>query len=194
MGRGLLAAVLGAVLVAASAPERAPSRDEPPVGFSGGFGEDTCVACHFEADLNAGPGALSLEGLPEGYAPGKSYPVTVVLTRPGMKIGGFELTARFQEGGAQAGSLEPAAGEEAHVKVSTSFDVQYAHHVRAGTEVVKADTARWRVVWTAPARAGGPVQFNAAGNAADADDSQFGDYIFATSASAPAATSEPDRR
>jgi hypothetical protein len=152
------------------------------VGFSGGFGEDTCLACHFEADLNTGPGSLAIEGLPEGYAPGKSYPITVVLSRPGMKIGGFELTARFQEGGAQAGSLAPAPGEEAHIKVSSSFDVQYAHHVRAGTEVVKADTARWRLVWTAPTPAGGAVQFNAAANAADADDSQFGDYIFATSA------------
>jgi hypothetical protein len=174
------------MVAAASGPVGHPSRNEPPVGFSGGFGEDTCVACHFEADLNTGPGSLAIEGLPDSWQPGESYAVTVVLTRPGMKIGGFELTARFAEGGAQAGSLAPAAGHEAQMKVSSSFDVQYAHHVRAGTEVVKADTARWTVVWTAPVQAG-TVLFHAAGNAADADDSQFGDYVFATEADLAAA-------
>ena len=182
------------MVAAASGPVGHPSRNEPPVGFSGGFGEDTCVACHFEADLNTGPGSLALEGLPDRWQPGESYPVTVVLTRPGMKIGGFELTTRFAEGGAQAGSLAPGEGEEAHLKVSTSFDVQYAHHVRAGTEVVKADTARWTIVWTAPVGESGKVLFNAAGNAADADDSQFGDYVFATEASVRAAQDPESRR
>jgi hypothetical protein len=42
---------------------------------------------------------------------------------------------------------------------------------------VAADTARWTVVWTAPAT-GGAVTFNAAANAANEDDSQLGDYIY----------------
>jgi hypothetical protein len=42
---------------------------------------------------------------------------------------------------------------------------------------VAADTARWTVLWTAP-ESGGEVRFNGAANAANQDDSQFGDYIY----------------
>ena len=183
--RTFCAALLGALLVAAGpSPVNEPSRDVPPVGFSGGFGEDTCVACHFEADLNPIPGSLILEDVPERYVPGETYPIELVLTRPEVKIAGFEMTVRFEGRGAQAGSLAPGPGEAEHMNVSTSFDVQYAHHVRAGTDVVRADTARWSLVWTAPAGALGRVLFHAAANAANDDDSQFGDYIYSTSVAA----------
>jgi hypothetical protein len=70
--------------------------------------------------------------------------------------------------------------------VSSSFDIQYAQHLRTGTALVAADTARWTVLWTAPQGGAGAVRFNAAANAANEDDSQFGDYIYtATETSAP---------
>jgi hypothetical protein len=73
--------------------------------------------------------------------------------------------------------LEPGEGEEDRIGVLTSFDIQYARHLRTGAGLVAADTARWTVVWTAPAT-GGAVTFNAAANAANEDDSQLGDYIY----------------
>ncbi|MEX1259203.1 MAG: choice-of-anchor V domain-containing protein [Gemmatimonadota bacterium] len=157
---------------------RAPGhRDEPPAGFSGGFGEQACDACHFSFDVNAMPGALQILGAPPRYAPGETYPLTLLLTRPGMAVGGVQLTARFEKGGAQAGSLMPAEGEASRLTVSSSFDIEYAQHLRTGTALVAADTARWTVLWTAP-ESGGAVQFNGAANAANQDDSQFGDYIY----------------
>jgi hypothetical protein len=40
-----------------------------PPGFSGGFGEQTCHACHFHAEVNAGRGRVTLAGVRRHLAP-----------------------------------------------------------------------------------------------------------------------------
>jgi hypothetical protein len=151
--------------------------DGAPSGFTGGFGEQACDACHFEADVNSKPGQLTLVGVPARYVPGERYAVSVTLSRPGMKLGGFQLAARFQDGGAQAGTLTPGPGDAERVKVETASMVQYAGHRQRGAVLTKADVAQWTVVWTAPSTAG-TVAFHAAGNAADGDEAARGDYVF----------------
>lgn len=150
--------------------------DGPPPGFSSGFGEDHCRACHFGDGINDSSGSVTIVA-PEQYAPGQAYAVTVTLTRPGMKAGGFQLTARFEEGGAQAGTLELADGDQDRIKVLTDRDIQYAYHRKPGTALTAPDVVRWTLRWTAPS-SGGVVQFNAAANAADADETQFGDFVY----------------
>ena len=178
-------AASGRVMHAAPAPGYA--RGAPP-GFSGGFGEDSCHACHFHADLNDGLGRITVEGVPERFAPGERYPIAVTLSRPGMKLGGFQLTARFKDGGAQAGTLAPAAGAEAGIAVESRDGVQYARQEQEGTALAAADTARWLLDWIAPgARAA--VVFHVAGNAADADGTAERDYVHTAAVeSAPAAS------
>ena len=167
--------------VAATQPRGTPLvgvayRDGPPLGFSGGFGEDHCQACHSSEKLNASPGTLTISA-PERYSPGKVYTVTVTLKRPGMKIGGFVVTSRFEGDSSQAGTLAIADGQQGRVKVVIDRGVQYAYHSRPGTELTAPDVARWTLSWTAPAgkRA---ILFNAAANAANGDDTQFGDFIY----------------
>jgi hypothetical protein len=151
-------------------------RDGPPAGFSGGFGEDHCQACHSGDKVNASPGSLKISA-PEHYSPEKTYAVTITLTRPGMAVGGFQLTARFAEGGAQAGTLALADGQQDRVKVMNDRGVQYAYHLRPGSQLTATDVVRWTLRWTAPAgrRA---VLFHAAANAANGDDSQSGDFVY----------------
>jgi hypothetical protein len=155
-------------------------RDGPPPGFSGGFGEDHCQACHFGDTLNANPGRLTISA-PTRYSPGETYTLTVTLTRPAMVVGGFQLTARFEDGGAQAGTLAVTHGDRDRVKVSTDRGIQYAYHQRPGTALTGRNVVRWTLRWTAPP-GGGSVLFHAAGNAANEDDSQFGDFIYTASA------------
>lgn len=168
---------------AASRFEAAPSSpvaryaDGAPRGFSSGSGEQSCHACHFQAEVNTQPGSVTIAGMPERFVAGKRYPLTVTLTRPGMIIGGFQLTARFEDGGAQAGVLTPAPGEEERVAIEASGDVQYANQRRPGTALVAPDTARWTLLWTAP-EATATVRFHVAANAADDDESVYGDYIY----------------
>ena len=156
-----------------------------PPGFSGGFKEDSCQACHFHEELNAAPGRVTIEGVPAAFAPGGKYTLTVTLARPGMKLAGFQLAARFEEGGAQAGTLAPGPAEGERVGVESSGTVQYAGQKKAGAGVVGGDQARWTVEWTAPT-SGGPVVFHVSANAADGNGNAEGDFVYTTSAeSAP---------
>lgn len=159
--------------------------DGPPLGFSGGFKEDSCHACHFHAEPNAGPGRLTLEGAPATFAPGERYTLAITLRRPGMKVAGFQLAARFKDGGAQAGTLAAGPGEVERVAVATQSGLEYAGQKKAGTTVGADSAATWTIVWTAPDR-GAPVIFHVAANAADGNDRADGDFVYTTMAqSAP---------
>ena len=151
--------------------------DGAPPGFTGGFNESACDACHFHNDLNAKPGHLALTGVPERYTPGTQYTLTVTLARPEMKIGGFQRAARKEAGGAQAGILAPAPGEEQRIAIEAASGIQYARQRREGAGPAPSGIVRWEVVWTAPADPGA-VQFNLAANAGDNDESVRGDYVY----------------
>jgi hypothetical protein len=150
--------------------------DGAPPGFSGGFNEQSCHACHFHADVNSGAGRVTIAGVPERFVAGQSYRLTVTLTRPGMTLGGFQLTARFTAGGTQAGTLAPALDENTRVGIAEQGNIQYAGQRQAGAALVAPNTARWTLVWTAPTTTA-PVAFHVAANAADGDERVEGDYI-----------------
>lgn len=163
---------------------RAAYADGAAPGFSGGFGESSCDACHFDAAVNTPPGQVTLTGIPERFTPGTAYPITVTLSRPGMMIGGFQLAARFEKGGAQAGTLAAGPGEEKRIKIE-SGQIQYANQRLAGTALTGPGSVKWAVVWTAPP-ATGAVVFHVAANAANNDEAARGDYVFTA-----VATSQP---
>jgi hypothetical protein len=167
------ALVLSAGAVVAGYPDGAPP------GFSGGFKEQSCHACHFHADLDSGPGRVVIAGVPGSFSAGERYPVTVTLTRSGMKLAGFQLTARFKDGGAQAGSLAPAPGEEGRLGIEVQDGIQYVNQRGKGTTLAVPDTTTWSLVWTAP-KAVGQVVFHVAANAANADETAEGDHIHTT--------------
>ena len=152
-----------------------------PPGFSGGFKEDSCQGCHFSETLNAAPGRVAIEGVPATFTPGERYTVTVVLSRPGMKMAGFQLAARFEDGTGQAGTLAPGSGEGDRIAVETSGPIQYAGQRKAGAALVSGDVAKWTVEWTAPER-GGPVIFHVSANAANGNGNAEGDFIYTVTA------------
>lgn len=177
-GRACRSLVVPLVAVALLA---AAYRDGPPPAHTGGFGEPTCRACHFDAPLNAPGGRLALDGLPPAYEGGRTYRLTVHLLRPGMRAGGFELAARVAATGRQAGAFHPLDD-----RVQAPPDsVVYARHTRAGSRLAVPDTARWALLWQAPPAAAGPVVFHLAANAANDDDSEFGDVIYTTRRTLP---------
>ena len=163
----------------ASAPLAAYADGAAP-GFTGGFGEQSCDACHFEGALNTKPGQLTLTGIPERYVGGQAYPLTITLTRPDMKMAGFQLSARMENGGSQAGTLAPGTGEDTRIKIEKGA-VQYVNQRLEGTALSEPGTAKWTVVWAAPKDTGNVV-FHAAGNAANKDDATRGDYVYTVAA------------
>jgi len=156
-----------------------------PPGFSGGFKEDSCHACHFHEEVNAAPGRVTIEGVPATFTPGQHYTLTLTLQRTGMKLAGFQLAARFIDDGAQAGTLAAGPDEGDRVGVESQSGVQYAGQKKAGVPVGADGAARWTIEWTAPSR-GAPVAFHVSANAADGNESADGDFVYTASAeSAP---------
>ena len=147
--------------------------DNPPPAHTGGFGEPTCLACHFDGDLNPPGGRLRTEGLEEKPDSAGRYVLEVVLENDAMERAGFQLAARFADG-RQAGMLEAV---DERVVVDTAAGVQYARHALAGTYPEHEGEARWTVAWQAPLEPAGVV-FHIAANAANGDASEFGDAIY----------------
>ena len=173
-------ALVTAMVVSASPAKAAASYAEgAPPGFSGGAGEESCHACHFDFAINSTPGQLTMTGVPERFTAGERYPLTVTLSRPGMVVAGFQLAARFEDG-TQAGTLAAQPGDEEGIKVEQQGPIHYANQRRSGAKPSEAGRASWRVVWTAPQRTG-LVTFHVAANAADGDEAARGDYVYTAS-------------
>lgn len=153
-------------------------REGPPPAHTGGFGEPTCAECHFGAPLNDAAGRVVLS-VPAGFVPGESYRLEIRLDRAEMAAAGFQLAARFADGaaaGTQAGTLTPMDGRTA-VTVDSATGVVYGHQTLAGSSPVETGATAWVMEWTAP-DSGAAVVIHAAGNAANDDASEFGDFIY----------------
>lgn len=151
----------------------------PPPGYTGGFGEATCAECHFDSPLNDSDGTLLLKGIPDAYTPGKAYALELILVRPEVARGGFQLTTRFAEGpqsGGQAGRIEAHDGE---TRIDSLNGVLYLSHAHSGTIPAARDSIRWTMTWRAPEKDPVPVVFHVAANAANGDNSEFGDFVYA---------------
>jgi len=198
----LAAAAAAAPLVpppgAAPRPARAVNGDGPPPAHTGGFGEPTCLECHEGGPLNDPDGALTLEGVPDRFTRGRRYDLTVALRHPALARAGFELSVRYAGGsatGRQAGRLvagSPGVG----VTLDTARAVVYAHQIAAAAGVESAGQARWSLRWEAPRTPTGAVVFHVAANAANDDNSPFGDLIYAieTRTLATGLSRAPERR
>jgi hypothetical protein len=152
----------------------------PPPAVTGVAGEDTCVMCHNSFELNAGRderlGDLKVTGFPARYEPGKSYAVTVELTHlQDRSAWGFQLSTRA--GGKQAGHLKPI---DSHTQLVTQDGLEYVEHTMEGI-----DSNVFEFTWVAPESTAGEVLVGVAGNAADGDTSEHGDFVYATSLTIP---------
>ena len=149
--------------------------DAPLPAHTGGFGEPTCLQCHFDGALNEPGGRLRVDGFPEAYAPGETYTLDVRVAHEAMERGGFQMAARFAEGEHKGGQAGHFATGKADVTVDLAEGVEY---VRQTASEPAPDSAKWIVRWTAPDTAGGAVVFHAAANASNGDASPFGDYVY----------------
>lgn len=156
----------------------------PPAGVTGGFGEDTCVACHDSYELNAGRaaglGEIVISGVPKAFEPSETYRLTVEVTHvDGRSAWGFQLAARLKSSGVQAGELKPVDGT---TRIVTGKGIQYIEH---GADGIFSN--RFEFAWTAPSQDAEEVVMHVAANAADGDGSSAGDYIYTASVVIPPA-------
>lgn len=157
--------------------------DGPPPARTGGFGEQSCHACHFDNAANEPGGTLSISGVPSAWTAGQRYRLTVAVRQGELEAGGFQLAARFANApnaGAQAGTLR-SVDERTQVAPAPGSTVQYASHARPGIEPSSKGQIEWVIEWTAPATAGGPVVFHASALSGNGDGSPLGDRVYTTS-------------
>lgn len=194
-GRQAILALAAALCVLVPARARA-FKEGPYPNVTGGFGEQSCHLCHLDNAMNAPGGALTLDGVPAAFTPGQTYPITVSITRDGLRRGGFEIAARFASGrqkARQAGSWKPLDARVQLIPGAVDKRLTFVQHNLAGSRVAETGRNTWTIEWTAPvAAAAAPVQFNVAANASNNDDSPLGDYIYLKVArSAPAKPGAP---
>lgn len=162
---------VGLVLAGCVAISAALFPDDPPPAHTGGFGEPTCLVCHFDNELDDGEAIFEIRGLAEVVG-GRSYDVELILVREEMLRAGFQLSVRDGDG-ADAGLLEPI---DPSTTTSSGRGITYLQQTIDGA-AVEGDSTIWRFRWTAPDDLGEAV-FHAAGNAANGDESQFGDFVY----------------
>ena len=156
-------------------------KEGPYPNVTGGFGEQTCHLCHLDNPINAPGGAVTLEGIPPAFAPGQTYPITVTISRQGLRRGGFEIAARFASGkqqGRQAGSWRLIDARAQLIPGAVDKALTFVQHNQTGSRAATPGSNTWTMEWIAPSAAAGAVRFNVAANASNNDDSPLGDYIY----------------
>lgn len=162
-----------------------------PFGSTGGFAGNnsdpdplgnvvvrTCAdrSCHASFPLNSGTGSVSIDA-PSSVQPGETVTITVTVDNttpaaPGSATGprqGFEVAIRDEAN--NAGTFTITQAETSRLLFGSDPGVT---HTVGGTLVPS-----WSFDWTAPMTPG-LVTIYAAGNAADGNGNNIGDYIYST--------------
>jgi hypothetical protein len=145
--------------------------------FTGGFGEETCRSCHFDFDLNPEKGSLDIADIPDNISKGEKIDIEISVEREELGAAGFQLSARYKDG-SQAGRFKIEDKKRIMFSEVVPDSLQYVQHSKIGSNPVGKNKNRWTVTWQAPDSISGPVLLNIAANAANGDQSEFGDYIY----------------
>ena len=169
--------VVNSKIINPEAPSPAVYPEHLPGAFTGGFGEKTCHSCHFDYDLNMEDGKLTISGIPESIKAEKIYSLKILLQRKDLQKGGFQLSARFANG-KQAGIFEITDPERIGFTRQVSDSLQYIQHTSEGTYPESSTEIQWQINWKSPEIISDSIFFNVAANAANGDESEFGDWIY----------------
>ncbi len=165
----------------------------PPGRYTGAPGDNplACTQCHTSFPLNSGQGSVKIV-YPGGtkYQPGATYRMRVELRDPNQQRWGFQFTARLASNPAvqSAGTLQNvnsftrmACFNGAETPCSDTSLIQFIEHSLEGTRLGTTGGVDFEFDWTAPAKGSGAVTFYVAGNAANGNGNNQGDYIYTSS-------------
>lgn len=161
----------------------------PDPGHTGAPGDQTCAisGCHVGTALNGGGGNVTLTSAAgTTYTPGQQQTLTITITDSKAKIYGFQMTARLDSNptGGQAGDF--IAGAQQMVLCArgdlkpngklcpANESIEFIEHNQPFT----SNTIN--VTWTPPSSDAGSVTLYVAVNAANNDNTNFGDHIYTT--------------
>jgi hypothetical protein len=149
---------------------------QPPIGHTGFTTGVNCSACHGGNPLNASGGSVVINGLPSNYTPGTQYPFSVTITHGAANRlrWGFSIKAVGTNNN-DVGTFSTVAPSSAAIN-----GTELSHNIAPSTAASSSFTFS-NLRWMAPASPGAQEQtitFYVAGNAADANDDNSGDFIY----------------
>lgn len=148
----------------------------PPEAVTGAPGETLCTDCHLGNTVNTPGGSLTITPSAMQYTPGETLGVVVNLSKTGQLRWGFELTALDGSGNSAGTLLDTSIYTQLLSGVNGR---QYIEHTALGTyEGIAGVSPGWGFLWVAPPVDAGPVTLYAAGNAANDDQFNTGDFIY----------------
>jgi hypothetical protein len=144
-------------------------------------GEQTCVnGCHQSFALNSGPGSISISaaGMTNNqYVPGQAYNMTITVAQTGVGLFGFDCEALLASNN-NAGTLTITDAASTRIKQATVNSVvrnNVTHTLNGGSS---ANSKAFNFTWTAPPAGSGNVTFYFSGVAANASNTNSGDYVY----------------
>lgn len=161
-----------------------PMSNGAPAASTGAPDEMHCsnTGCHSDYAPNAGTAQLTAsiaDGI-TSYEPGKTYPVTVSTTDPGLVRFGFQAVALKNSDNTNAGYIKITDAPRTQIipGYGKTADRKYATYTYEGTNAVSAGLGKWSFEWTAPETNEGPITFYIASVAANNDGTDAGDYTY----------------
>jgi uncharacterized protein (TIGR03437 family) len=122
---------------------------------------------------------LTITGLPGNYSPGQEAAVTVTLRQSSRARYGFQVTAIDDQGRAAGDLVVTDANRTQRITGNVGGNQrQYIEHTSAGVTPNGTDQNSWTFTWRAPAQSVGRVTFYVAGNAANGNNANSGDFIY----------------
>ena len=144
----------------------AANPDGAPWGASDPQSIQNCHSCHFDGKPQMGSTAISLDGLPDRISTGATYTLDLHFAKPVGTVAGFLASASSGKFSAKGEGLEVNSGQIRSTEPRTGSSSKFV---------------QWQFEWQAPDSAGpnrlGEVTIMIAINAANDDQSSFGDEI-----------------
>lgn len=147
----------------------------PLDGKTGAPGEGLCTECH---GITQGDGSVAILGVPANYQLNTTYSITVRVQDMGQQRWGFELTA-INAALDGTGNFTVTDGVNTQLSDFAPPARSYIKHTSVGTRNGTSDgPVDFDFDWTAPAANEGTITLYAAGNAANGNFTNFGDFIY----------------
>lgn len=159
--------------------------DNGKAGKTGSPGETTCntSGCHTGNAVNETGGSVTID-CPTmtnwKYVTGQTYTVNVTVERSGINLFGLGFEA-LTPAGANAGSFvitNTTQNTTKSANISGTLRTSVVHKLNGGAS---SNSHTFSFNWVAPSSDIGPVTFYVAGNAANANGSDTGDFIYTAS-------------
>lgn len=161
-----------------------PMSSGAPAQSTGAPDEKDCSTsgCHSDFKVNSGSAELSItteNGISQ-YETGKTYPVTVSISNPGLVRFGFQVLALRNSDHTNAGTIKLTDPQRTQIidGYGNLASRRYITYTYPGTDAVSSGLGKWTFNWIAPETNDGPVTFYVASIAANDDGTDSGDYTY----------------